>query len=123
MVIFKFFKNFYKYWKRTPLITPMPPKSKALLSSFDDFFANCARTGNRLTRRKFIFLRFIRQITYRIFISGFARIFHNYWKRTPLITPMPPTICLPRPQLQQSPKGIYALFVATYPIHIVHPVE
>ena len=25
-----------------PLITPMPPKLKALLSSFDDFFANCA---------------------------------------------------------------------------------
>merc|ERR1719291_953963 len=55
--------------------------------------------------------------------KGFARIFHNYWKRTPLITPMPPTICLPRPQLQESPKGIYALFVATYPIHIAHPVE
>merc|ERR1739838_5796 len=49
--------------------------------------------------------------------------FRNYWKRTPLITPMPPTICLPRPQLQESPKGIYALFVATYPIHIALPVE
>merc|ERR1719162_1149354 len=46
----------------------------------------------------------------------FRKNFSHYWKRTPLITPMPPTICLPRPRFQQSQKGIYALFVATYPI-------